>query len=177
MSKYFFLSILESKFFTKPGDKTLGFIIYFPSSLSNQTHSKKVLHLIFSSKFFIHFISTPKKDTQMSRGKSSSSISATMLSPYLYERIAYFSKREEQLKVNKPTKTLLLQFAMLTLRSLTAQKLSLCHTFSTRYSCFSRAKKTICFPRRSCFFMKINHHNKHYLLSFDPIEKKKTFET
>ena len=146
--------------------------IFLPLYLTK--HIPKKFYILFSlQNFSSTLFQLQRKTPKCHAEKVPSSISATMLSPYLYERIAYFSKREEQLKVNKPTRTLLLQFAMLTLRSLTAQKLSLCHTFSTRYSCFSRAKKTICFPRRSCFFMKINHHNKHYLLSFDPIEKKK----
>ena len=43
--------------------KHLGLTIYFPSSSSNQTHSKKVLFPIFSQKFSIHPISPPNKHT------------------------------------------------------------------------------------------------------------------
>ena len=41
--------------------KYLNSIIYFPSPLPNQTHSKKVLFPIFSPKFSIHPISPPNK--------------------------------------------------------------------------------------------------------------------
>ena len=43
--------------------KHLGPTIYFPSFLSNQTHSKKVFFFIFSPKFFIHHVSPPNKHT------------------------------------------------------------------------------------------------------------------
>ena len=43
--------------------KRLGPTIYFPSSPSNQTHSKKVFLLIFFSKFSINSISPPNKHT------------------------------------------------------------------------------------------------------------------
>ena len=43
--------------------KHLGPTVYFPSSPPNQTHSKKVFLLIFSSKFSINSISSPNKHT------------------------------------------------------------------------------------------------------------------
>ena len=39
----------------------MSLIIYFPSSLFNQIHFKKVFLSIFSPKFSIHHISTPNK--------------------------------------------------------------------------------------------------------------------
>ena len=54
-SPFSFLSIFERKY---PGPT-----IYFPSSPSNQTHSKKVFLPIFSPKFSIHLISPPNKHT------------------------------------------------------------------------------------------------------------------
>ena len=40
-----------------------SFTIYFPSSPSNQTHSKKIFISIFSPKIFIHPVSLPNKHT------------------------------------------------------------------------------------------------------------------
>ena len=49
------------------GRKHLGTTIYFPSSLPNQTHTKKVFLPIFSPKFSIYPISPPNKRTLRER--------------------------------------------------------------------------------------------------------------
>ena len=49
------------------GRKHLCPTTYFPSSLSNQTHTKKVFLPIFSPKFSIHLISPPNKHTLRER--------------------------------------------------------------------------------------------------------------
>ena len=63
ISPFNFLSILERTLFGGPREKTPRPTIYFPSSLSNQTHSKKVFIPIFFPKFFFHLTSPPNKYT------------------------------------------------------------------------------------------------------------------
>ena len=66
-----FLFIKQSNFLSILGENFLGGLkwkhpdltIYFPSSSSNQTHSKKTFFLNFSPKFSIHPISPPNKHT------------------------------------------------------------------------------------------------------------------
>ena len=53
----------RENFLVGSGRKRLNPIIYFPFSLSNQTHSKKVFLPIFSPKFSIHPISSLNKHT------------------------------------------------------------------------------------------------------------------
>ena len=53
----------EKKFLVRPGRKHMDPTIYFPSFPPNQTNSKKVFLLIFSSKFSLHPISHPNKHT------------------------------------------------------------------------------------------------------------------
>ena len=58
-----FSSFLGENFLVGSRRKYLSLTIYFPSSLSNQTHFKKVFLPIFSPKFSIHPISPPNKHT------------------------------------------------------------------------------------------------------------------
>ena len=58
-----FFSFWRENFLVSLRRKHLGPIIYFPSSLVNQIHSKKVFLFIFSPKFFIYPISPPYKHT------------------------------------------------------------------------------------------------------------------
>ena len=62
-SLQFSLHSWEKNFLVGPGRKHMDPIIYFPSSSPNQTHSKKIFLLIFSSKFSLHPISHPNKHT------------------------------------------------------------------------------------------------------------------
>ena len=62
-SLQFSLHSREKNFLVGPGRKHMDPTIYFPSSSPNQTHSKKVFLLIFSSKFSLHPISHPNKHT------------------------------------------------------------------------------------------------------------------
>ena len=58
-----FSPFLGENFLVGSRRKYLGLTIYFPSSLFNQTHFKKVFLPIFSPKFSIHPISPPNKHT------------------------------------------------------------------------------------------------------------------
>ena len=60
-----FLSILGKKILVVLGRKHSDPTIYFPFSLPNQTHSKKVFLSIFSPIFSIHLILPPNKHTLM----------------------------------------------------------------------------------------------------------------
>ena len=66
----FSLHFGKKTFLVSPGKKHLDFTIYFPSSPSNQTHSKKVFLRIFSLKLSIHHILLPNKHTLGSKKES-----------------------------------------------------------------------------------------------------------
>ena len=60
---FVFSSFWGENFLVGPGRKHLDPIIYFPSTIPNQVHSKKVFLSIFSPKFSIHLISPLNKHT------------------------------------------------------------------------------------------------------------------
>ena len=77
-------------FLVGSGRKRLNPIIYFPFSLSNQTHSKKVFLPIFFPKFSIHPISSLNKHTLKMTTFYSSQVHCWILSAYHNSLAMYF---------------------------------------------------------------------------------------